>query len=66
VGRAFVADLPGGACLIAIDRIFLHERTGAVALNSLRSAGRKIVDPARVFCVVDHIVDTRPAGATRL
>jgi 3-isopropylmalate/(R)-2-methylmalate dehydratase large subunit len=55
-----VADLPGGACLIAIDRIFLHERTGAVALNSLRSAGRKIVDPARVFCVVDHIVDTRP------
>jgi 3-isopropylmalate/(R)-2-methylmalate dehydratase large subunit len=55
-----VADLPGGASLIAIDRIFLHERTGAVALNALRQAGRALFDPARVFAVVDHIVDTRP------
>jgi len=55
-----VADLPGGASLIAIDRVFLHERTGAVALNSLKSAGRALFDPARVFAVVDHIVDTRP------
>jgi 3-isopropylmalate/(R)-2-methylmalate dehydratase large subunit len=46
--------------LIAIDRIFLHERTGAAALNSLKAAGRKIADPSRVFCVMDHIVDTRP------
>ncbi|MEO9599482.1 3-isopropylmalate dehydratase large subunit [Parasphingorhabdus sp.] len=55
-----VADLPGGGALIAIDRVFLHERTGAAALNSLAEAGRTVMDPARVFAVTDHIVDTRP------
>lgn len=55
-----VADLGGENSLIAIDRIFLHERTGAAALNSLRNAGRPVVDPSRVFAVMDHIVDTRP------
>lgn len=59
-----VADLGGGAdnpwALIAIDRIFLHERTGAAALKSLAEAGRTVADPARVFAVMDHIVDTRP------
>ncbi|WEK42358.1 MAG: 3-isopropylmalate dehydratase large subunit [Candidatus Sphingomonas colombiensis] len=55
-----MADLTGGANLIAVDRIFLHERTGAAALNSLRAANRPVADPARVFCVMDHIVDTRP------
>jgi 3-isopropylmalate/(R)-2-methylmalate dehydratase large subunit len=54
-----VARLPGGASLIAIDRIFLHERTGAAALRSLEEAGRRVADPVRVFAVVDHIVDTR-------
>jgi len=60
-----VADLPGGASLIAIDRVFLHERTGAVALNALQAAGRPLFDPARVFAVVDHIVDTRPGRDDR-
>ncbi len=55
-----IADLGGGASLIAIDRIFLHERTGAAALKSMAEAGRPIVDPSRVFAVMDHIVDTRP------
>jgi 3-isopropylmalate/(R)-2-methylmalate dehydratase large subunit len=55
-----VADLGGGTALIAIDRIFLHERTGAAALRSLAEAGRRVADPARVFAVMDHIVDTRP------
>jgi 3-isopropylmalate/(R)-2-methylmalate dehydratase large subunit len=55
-----VAPLDDGAALIAIDRIFLHERTGSVALRSLREAGRRIVDPSRVFCTMDHIVDTFP------
>ncbi|MGL4541258.1 MAG: aconitase family protein, partial [Polymorphobacter sp.] len=54
-----VADL-GGSDLIAIDRIFLHERTGAAALGAMAAAGRKVADPARVFAVMDHIVDTRP------
>jgi 3-isopropylmalate/(R)-2-methylmalate dehydratase large subunit len=51
---------PGGAALVAIDRIFLHERTGSIALKSLRERGRPVVDPARVFCTMDHIVDTFP------
>lgn len=55
-----MADLPGGASLLAIDRVFLHERTGAAALGALAAAGRRVADPARVFAVADHIVDTRP------
>lgn len=55
-----VNDLGSGNALLAIDRIFLHERTGAAALNALAEAGRPVADPARVFAVMDHIVDTRP------
>jgi 3-isopropylmalate/(R)-2-methylmalate dehydratase large subunit len=55
-----VADTAAGAALIAIDRVFLHERTGAAALRSLAERGRRVHDPARVFAVMDHIVDTRP------
>jgi 3-isopropylmalate/(R)-2-methylmalate dehydratase large subunit len=55
-----VAALGGEAALIAIDRIFLHERTGAAALGAMAEAGRSVVDPARVFAVMDHIIDTRP------
>lgn len=46
--------------LIAIDRIFLHERTGSIALQSLRESGRKVARPELVFCTMDHIVDTFP------
>ena len=55
-----VADLDGDSALIAIDRVFLHERTGAAALKSMAAAGRSVADPRRVFAVMDHIVDTRP------
>jgi 3-isopropylmalate/(R)-2-methylmalate dehydratase large subunit len=55
-----VADLGGGTALIAIDRVFLHERTGAAALKSMAAAGRNVADPTRIFAVMDHIVDTRP------
>ncbi len=55
-----VASLGSGEDLIAIDRVFLHERTGSVALKSLAAAGRPVRDPARVFAVTDHIVDTLP------
>lgn len=55
-----VLDLGGGSALVAIDRVMLHERTGASALNSLAAAGRSIVNPAHVFAVMDHIVDTFP------
>ncbi len=55
-----VRDLGDGVGLVAIDRIFLHERTGSVALKSLAASGRTVLDPRRVFCTMDHIVDTLP------
>ncbi len=47
-----------GSTLLLIDRVFLHERTGAVALESLATAGRPILAPEQAFCTMDHIVDT--------
>ncbi|MEE4538065.1 MAG: 3-isopropylmalate dehydratase large subunit [Erythrobacter sp.] len=55
-----VAQTAGGSQLIAIDRVFLHERTGAAALARMAETGRAVRDPSRVFAVMDHIVDTRP------
>jgi len=55
-----VRELDGDSALIAVDRVFLHERTGSVALKSLAQSARRLVDPSRVFCTMDHIVDTRP------
>ena len=55
-----IAALAGDDALVLIDRVFLHERTGAVALQSLKAAGRDLAAPAHVFCTMDHVVDTRP------
>jgi len=55
-----VRDLGDGSALLYIDRIFLHERTGSIALKGLEAAGRTVRDPAQVFCTMDHIVDTLP------
>ncbi|MGI9309462.1 MAG: 3-isopropylmalate dehydratase large subunit [Gammaproteobacteria bacterium] len=55
-----VTDLGDGSCLIYIDRVFLHERTGSVALKSLEASNRQVRNPEQVFCTMDHIVDTFP------
>ncbi len=55
-----IAVADDGQSLLAIDRIFLHERTGTLALKALSKAGRAIRHPQRAFCVMDHIVDTKP------
>ena len=55
-----VAQNDDGSCLIYIDRIFLHERTGSLALNGLSASGRTTKNPKNVFCTMDHIVDTTP------
>ncbi|MDD9798306.1 MAG: 3-isopropylmalate dehydratase large subunit [Alphaproteobacteria bacterium] len=46
--------------LILIDKIFLHERTGAIALQNLTERKLSIREPEHVFCTMDHIVDTKP------
>lgn len=55
-----VETLSDGSALIYIDRIFLHERTGSIALTSLAENGRAIRNPKHAFCTMDHIVDTFP------
>lgn len=60
-----VARLGDGKDLIYIDRIFLHERTGSIALQSLERAGHGVRRPERVFATMDHIVDTVPGRTDR-
>ena len=55
-----VAHLGGTESLLYIDRVFLHERTGSVALKSLEASGRAVRNPEQVFVTMDHIVSTRP------
>ena len=55
-----VADLGDGTSLLYIDRVFLHERTGSIALKGLEAAGRSVRNPEQIFAVMDHIVDTFP------
>ena len=55
-----VADLGNGESLLHIDRVFLHERTGSIALQSIAEKNRSVRMPSRVFCTMDHIVDTFP------
>jgi 3-isopropylmalate/(R)-2-methylmalate dehydratase large subunit len=54
------ASASGGPTWIAIDRVFLHERTGSIALEGLKQRGRPLRGASRTFCTIDHIVDTRP------
>jgi 3-isopropylmalate/(R)-2-methylmalate dehydratase large subunit len=54
-----VISLDSGEDLIAIDRVFLHERTGSVTLESIVESGRKPRNPEYVFVTMDHIVSNK-------
>jgi 3-isopropylmalate/(R)-2-methylmalate dehydratase large subunit len=60
IWNAHLVAETGGVGLLLVDRILLHERTGGVALQSLREAGYRVASPAHVFASMDHVVDTRP------
>ena len=49
-----------GEGLLYIDRVCLHERTGSIALAELAARGQSVRQPRHVFCMMDHVVDTRP------
>ena len=49
-----------GESLLYMDRVVVHERTGSIALDTLRADARAVRRPEHAFCVVDHIVDTTP------
>ena len=55
-----ICNLGDGNELLYIDRIFLHERTGSIALKSLEERNLAIRNPLQVFATIDHIVDTFP------
>ena len=55
-----VRSLDDGSSLVYVDRVFLHERTGSVALTSLAEQDRPVRNPAHVFATMDHILDTFP------
>lgn len=60
-----VTELGEGASLVHIDRVFLHERTGGVALQALDEAGHAVRQPKLAFATLDHIVDTFPGRNER-
>ncbi len=61
-----VTRFDDGSDLLAVDVLFLHERTGSVALESLQASGRSVRHPERVWCTMDHIVNTRGDGPETL
>lgn len=55
-----VKELDDGTSLVYLDRVFIHERTGSVALTSLKERGLPVRNAKQVFATMDHIVDTLP------
>ena len=55
-----IKNLNDDSTLLYIDRIFLHERTGSIALKSLEERNRLVANNKHVFCTMDHIIDTFP------
>ncbi len=55
-----VTELDAESSLLHIDRVFLHERTGSIALRTLEQDARPVRHPELAFCTMDHIVDTLP------
>lgn len=45
--------------LLYIDRLFLHELTGAATIRQLEAANRSARRPDLVFTTIDHVVDTQ-------
>jgi 3-isopropylmalate/(R)-2-methylmalate dehydratase large subunit len=56
-----IADLGEDTYLLQIDRLFLHELSGAVAMEQLEASGREPASPATVAAsaVAGSIADVR-------
>jgi 3-isopropylmalate/(R)-2-methylmalate dehydratase large subunit len=55
-----VADLGEGWALLHIDRVLLHDLSGARALGEIAEAGHALARPELVFATPDHAVSTLP------
>jgi len=61
-GAHIVVEPTGRSPLIYIDLHLVHEVTSPQAFDGLRSAGRKVRQPARTVATVDHNIPTEPRG----
>jgi 3-isopropylmalate/(R)-2-methylmalate dehydratase large subunit len=55
-----IADLGENTFLLQIDRLFLHEMSGSVAMRQLEASCRRPASPSQVFTVIDHVIDSAP------
>lgn len=55
-----IVDMEDNSSLLYIDRVFMHERTGSIALKSMQEQQYRVAKPAHAFCTMDHIIDTFP------
>ncbi len=55
-----VKDLGNGFVLLHIDRLLLHDLSGARALNDVAGKGYTPAEPRLVFATPDHAISTRP------
>jgi 3-isopropylmalate/(R)-2-methylmalate dehydratase large subunit len=55
-----ITQLDDATALLHIDRVFLHDRVGGLALRALAEEGRSVYDPRLVFGTMDHVLDTKP------
>lgn len=56
--RHIVEDLGGGMYIIKIDRLLIHEVTSAIAIDLMRSAGRKPAKGLKILATEDHNIPT--------
>ncbi len=55
-----IADLGNGFVLLHIDRLLLHDLSGARALRDLAGKGYSPAQPRLTFATPDHAISTRP------
>lgn len=55
-----IADLGEGWALLHIDRVLLHDLSGARALTEIAERGHAVARPDLVFATPDHAVSTAP------
>ncbi len=55
-----IAALGSDTYLLQVDRLVLHELSGAAPMRKIESSGRHPDSPDQVFALIDHMVATRP------
>lgn len=59
-----VAELPGGLCLLAIDRNYLHDLEGGPNFTRLQKLGYRVHNPDLTYAMPDHAISSAPGRTT--